>query len=97
MQAVEFIKKFGWSEAKKIINPNGVYLDLAFLAVDVWGLDINDLKQYVDAWELVQSYGGLQSAFTYLTHRAVFGLYQLPDLRKAISLVEQVNEVNKRD
>lgn len=54
-------------------------------------IPINDLKQIVEAFELVESYGGLQVSIDHLNHRREYGLYQLPKLKQAIELVERCN------
>ena len=50
MEAKEFVKKFGWDEAKARINNN---IDMFYLG---WGFYSGDLKTLVDAWELVGDY-----------------------------------------
>ena len=53
MNIVEFVKKFGWEYAKHIL------IDDAPLVMD---LNYTDLKLLVERYELVESYGGLESA-----------------------------------
>ena len=97
MNAVEFIKQYGWGEANKILREipvvgaelysNMCYLKNAHSEGDVdhfvlfstssncWvesssenksfiddALILKDLKQLVDAWELVHNFGGLKRA-----------------------------------
>jgi len=58
MKANEFVKKFGWEEAKIICN--GVFTGVVCYK---WvELNIDDLKRLVESHELVESYGGLESA-----------------------------------
>lgn len=57
MNAIEFVKKFGIEYAIKILNYDPSILD------DVCHLDFGEtknLKQIVDAWELVEKVGGLE-------------------------------------
>ena len=96
-EAKEFIKQYGWGEAKKILREipvvgaelysNMCYLKNAHSEGDVdhftlfstssncWvesssenksfiddALILKDLKQLMDAWELVEAYGGLDQA-----------------------------------
>lgn len=78
MNAVEFIKKFGWEYAKHILT------DDAPLVMD---LNYADLKRYVDAYELVESYGGL----SYVNFALIHGdLMRTEGLDEAIALVEEI-------
>ena len=82
MEAKEFVKKFGWDEAKARLNNN---IDMFYLG---WGFYSGDLKTLVDAWELVEKYGGLESCYEklYMLHE----LTEDPEpIREAIELVEQ--------
>ena len=55
MKANEFVKKFGWEEAKIICN--GVFTGVVCYK---WvELNIDDLKRLVESHELVESYGGM--------------------------------------
>lgn len=85
MKAVDFIKKFGWDYT---VN----YADYA--------VNINDLKQYIDAWELVELKGGLyQAKKHYLDMREAINQvyyshsceFESQELKQAIELVESVN------
>ena len=58
MKAIEFVKKFGWEEAKIICN--GVFTGVVCYK---WvELNIDDLKRLVESHELVASRGGLCAA-----------------------------------
>ena len=93
MTAIEFVKKFGIEYAIKILNYDPSISD------DVCHLDFGEtenLKQIVDAWELVESYGGLVMAKRQYSCFAnaceSVGVNQSPRvlaLGRAISLVEQ--------
>ena len=54
MKANQFIKKFGWEKAREYLL--NIYFE------DRVKVDLQDLKRYVDAYELVQSLDGLMSA-----------------------------------
>lgn len=93
MNAIEFVKKFGLDLAKRDVAAwqSGFIKREDFL--ENYGFDILDsLKQIVDAFELVDQWGGLEDAKLYdLSH-----CKSKPDsigykLMKAINLVEQCN------
>ena len=52
MNAVEFVKKFGWDAAKKVLNTIENLSDI----------DKEDFERLVESWELIQSKGGLENA-----------------------------------
>lgn len=97
MKANEFVKKFGWERARKIVNEAG-YKHCTFnLNLNAWQqfpspdcdhVVINDLKRLVESWELVESIGGLAFAKNFLdkTGSTMGGM-----LEQAIQLVESVN------
>lgn len=63
MNAVEFVKKFGWDLAQRDV----VCLETGFITkkdfLDHYGFEIlDDLKRLVESWELVESKGGLAKA-----------------------------------
>ena len=58
MKANEFVKKFGWEEAKIICN--GVFTGVVCYK---WvELNIDELKRLVESWDLVELCGGLEVA-----------------------------------
>ena len=83
MKAIEFIKKFGWDYAKERLD----YCKNARLV----GMEI-DLKRYVDAYELVQSYGGVKDAMKYANYIADISYRMYENTKQAIALVEEVGE-----
>lgn len=96
MKAKDFVRRFGWDEAKTIANHNKVKLGLAREIVD-WGKqDFYDLKTLVDAYELVQSYGGLEAVNRLICLAYIDSNHPIPrgheELSIAIQLVESVNE-----
>ena len=90
MEAKEFVKKFGWDEAKARLNNN---IDMFYLG---WGFYSGDLKTLVDAWEFVEKFGGLFHAKVTLEKEGFTGGIELDGeliedavLKQAIELVEQ--------
>jgi hypothetical protein len=100
MKATEFVKKFGWDEAKGLIAKHEkCYMPDVF---DMWSdelqdfvlctkyasFDMSDLKRLVESHELVESCGGLESVGEKLTH----GMYEsravIDRLKQAIADVE---------
>lgn len=81
MNAIEFVKKFGISKAKGITF---VMLD-GTVNYDGFSVNLNDLKQIVDSFELVEKFGGLNESRKYVDNRI------LPELSRAINLVDQCN------
>lgn len=80
MNANEFVKKFGWDYAVKVLN-----YDIS-VSSDACHIDFGEhenLKRLVDAWELVGKFGGLEEAKNYVPD-----LYKSNDLKQAIQLVE---------
>ncbi|WP_151838703.1 hypothetical protein [Acinetobacter radioresistens] len=82
MKATEFVKKFGWDEAKGLIAKHEkCYMPDVF---DMWSdelqdfvlctkyasFDMSDLKSLVESHELVESIGGLPAAKAHLTSLA---------------------------
>lgn len=63
MNAVEFVKKHGWEEAKKFLNLPSYTIDQLLMLQS--GLRCNELQKLVDSWELVESWGGLEDAKLY--------------------------------
>lgn len=60
MNAVEFVKKFGWEEAKKFLNLPIYTIDQLLMLQS--GLRCDELQKLVESWELIQSKGGLENA-----------------------------------
>ncbi|MFW1829130.1 hypothetical protein [Acinetobacter sp. ULE_I092] len=63
MNAVEFVKKHGWEEAKKFLNLPSYTIDQLLMLQS--GLRCNELQKLVESWELVESWGGLEDAKLY--------------------------------
>ena len=78
MNAQEFVKKFGWRSARKIVINSPIratsYRASENNALGLGGLygridningnivSLNDLKRLVESWELVEQWGGLEDA-----------------------------------
>ena len=96
MKAIEFIKKFGWIDAshKNVWFHFGCSSERSFESIHGFRI-IEDLKPYIDAWELVRSYGGLQSCYELLHN--LHELTENPEpIRDAITLVEEVESHNEK-
>ena len=104
MDAKEFVKKFGWDEAQEISNGIPDKFRFESLGNFCWDMNtykyikprtprnslvnLLDLKTLVDAYELVQHFGGLDNARNYVkNHRSDY-----LTLKMAIKLVESVDE-----
>ena len=99
MNAIEFVKKYGVEESAKIANESvefgkNVFYDLGdglYYGSDFGGrICVNDLKQIVDAFELVEKDFGSVEIAEY--EHMVSGCYSDPywiEVRKAINLVEK--------
>lgn len=84
MNAIEFVKKFGLDLAKRDVAAwqSGFIKRDDFL--EHYGFDIlDDLKQIVDAFWLVEKFGGSNESRKYVDNRI------LPELSRAINLVER--------
>lgn len=57
MKATEFVKKYGWGDAREYLAGATIFDNHLMVFTD-----INDLQNLVNAYELVESYGGLASA-----------------------------------
>lgn len=91
MKANEFVKKFGWGVAINLSNEmTGITQDVADCAA-CWGQSEWDyLKRLVESHELVESYGGLESAKKELQRQSILRWInpETERLRVAIADVE---------
>ena len=94
MEAKEFVKQYGWDEARKCIPYCSKRGD--FIYYKNIGINFNNLKTLVYAWELVEKFGGLFHAKVTLEKEGFTGGIELDDeliedvvLKQAIKLVEQ--------
>lgn len=98
MKAIEFIKEFGWELAQRDI----ACLDTGFIKkedfLEHYGFEILDeIRVYVDAYELVQLHGGLRLANHYsMKNHCLSDSHTTDDLWTAIALVEEVENCNEK-
>ena len=94
MKAVEFIAKFGWELAQRdvVCLETGSITKADFL--NHYGFEIlDDLKHYVDAYELIKKLGSIQAAkdTAYQNTMNVDG-FDPSKIESAIALVEEVEK-----
>jgi hypothetical protein len=82
MKAVDFIRKFGWNNSIGVVVNCEKYHP-------VYQLPADDLRKYTDAYELVQSYGGLDALELHL-HSLPVNYESVKHFYEALSLVEEV-------
>ena len=92
MKAKEFIKKFGWEASQYWINK---FIEINEVEEKFINTEFrDDLKEYVNAWELVRKHGGLINAkydAEYLYVNWYYRTMMEDAIKKAIQLVESVN------
>lgn len=103
MTAQEFIKQYGWGEAKRILHDARGCASVRLY--DKYEFSTDDLKQLVDAWELIENFGGLFSLvctidkecpcpefgqLEYYDENRNIVLVDMPKIEQAIELVESV-------
>ena len=95
MTAIEFVKKYGWGDAKICLLNCASPEDKWFMRRGdlISGQDFDDLKQIVDAWELVEKYKNRHGGIRF---RIRWGMFRYGDtqefndrLKQALNLVEQ--------
>lgn len=80
MKASEFIKKYGWDYAIHVGSEDApLYINL----------DYKDLENYVSAYKLVESYGGIDEAPYEVHLETGDDCYYNKELEEAIKLVEE--------
>lgn len=96
MNAIEFVKKHGWGDAKICLLNCASPEDKWFMRRGdlISGQDFDDLKQIVDAWELIESLGGMDMAkdiFDIEINEPHYNYdaVKVTRIEKAINLVEQ--------
>ena len=62
MNAVEFVKKFGWGEFKELYQASLYVEPFQPPSEKIIGIKKSEIKELFDAFELVESYGGLVMA-----------------------------------
>lgn len=97
MNVIKFIEKFGWDDCSKenIWFHFGCSSERAF--EEIYGFRVvEDLKRYVDAYELVQRFGGIHMAKADSSDLDGFektSPYWVK-VKQAITLVEEVEDFN---
>ena len=88
MKANEFVKKFGWEKAKKIVGGFNYNSSNKFITSlkDNSAIHIDDLKRLVESHELMESKGGLDAAKNIV--KSQHNLYTDMRLVQAIADVE---------
>ena len=105
MNAVEFIKQYGWSKSSVIVfesighGANTFYDtqdELYYGQINNIRVSVTELEQYVDAWGLIQKRGGLSEAKAieqqYWNSGIGIAMAVAMELKQAIKLVESINE-----
>ena len=88
MKTVDFIRKFGWKYANHLTLKLKIN-DTFYLHDGNGEIEIAKLKKYTDAYELVESYGGLDALELHL-HGLPVNYESVKHLYEALSLVEEV-------
>lgn len=93
MKAVEFVKKFGWGEFKDLYQASLYVEPFQPPSEKIIGIKKSEIKELFEAFELVESKGGLveckkilsRDNFTWCSGGSVYG----NPLKRAVNLVEQ--------
>ena len=93
MKAVEFVKKFGWGDFKDLYQASLYVEPFQPPSEKIIGIKKSEIKELFDAFELVESKGGLveckkilsRDNFTWCSGGSVYG----NPLKRAVNLVEQ--------
>lgn len=86
--AIEFVKQNGVEKAKKIVE---LFPLSTLINIDGIGVSISDLKQIVNAFELVERFGGIKEAKRIHYDEFLMDI-NWNNLQKSINLVEQCDE-----
>lgn len=89
MNAIEFVKKFGWGEFKELYQASLYVEPFQPPSEKIIGIKKSEIKELFDAFELVETYGGLEVAKTCEYSEDLDHVKYNVDLAKAINLVEQ--------
>lgn len=87
MKASEFIKKYGWSKSKYLVNDTSVNFD--YYRTSEHLKLIEEMKKYINAYDLVESYGGIDEAPYEIYIETGDDFYYNKELEEAIKLVEE--------
>lgn len=86
--AIEFVKKDGIEKIKQIVD---LFPLSTMINIDGLGVSIPDLKQIVNAFELVERFGGIKEAKR-VHYDEFLRDINWDNLQKSINLVEKCNE-----
>ena len=91
MSATEFIKEFGWEESIRIYNNLREIVNQTPYKHSLEDFSL-ELKPYIEAYELVQSYGGTDKSKKFLKseYRKISTPTTYNNLKQAIKLVEEI-------
>lgn len=89
MNAVEFVKKYGWDTAKDLANRDKT--SVGYLSVEHHDICQDDLKRLVEYYELVEQFGGIEECKKIIASMrpAVYELTKGDELKQAIVDVEK--------
>ena len=89
MNAIEFVKKFGWGEFKDLYQASLYVEPFQPPSEKIIGIKKSEIKELFDAFELVERYGGVLRSKSYLEKNKNTGSEINLILGAAINLVEQ--------
>ena len=85
MNAIEFVKQKGIEKVKQIVDLFPISI---LISVDGISVSVSDLKQLVNAFEILKYFGGIDNAKYNLTNTSL-STSELMVLKTAIELVEK--------
>ena len=94
MSAVEFVKKFGWGEFKELYQASLYVEPFQPPSEKIIGIKKSEIKELFEAWELIESLGGMDMAkdiFDIEINEPHYNYdaVKVTRIEKAINLVEQ--------
>ena len=89
MNAIKFVKKFGWGEFKDLYQASLYVEPFQPPSEKIIGIKKSEIKELFDAFELVERYGGVLRSKSYLEKNKNTGSEINLILGAAINLVEQ--------
>lgn len=89
MEAVEFIKKYGIDEAKKVL----VYCEEQGIGLCVGSktVSISELKRFVESYDLVEFYGGIECSKS-LSYGNIIPNKVIDEIKQAVEDMEKLYE-----
>lgn len=93
MNAIEFVKKFGWGEFKELYQASLYVEPFQPPSEKIIGIKKSEIKELFDAFELVESKGGLVECKSILSQDnstwCSGGRVYVNPLERAVKIVEQ--------